>query len=335
MSRLNLALAALSVLSLGCASGEVNEALRRRVRADYMGTRSFGAGSLSMLLPPRVDTYELGPEDVLEVGVLDLVEIGQTSYQTIQIDLEGRISLPLIGPVPAAGQTPTQLRKTITEVLGARFLQDPQVSINIKEYKSKRIGVLGAVALPGVVYLRSNTTTVVEALALAGGGVERTGRTATLVRAARAGDELPITIEVDLEDLAAGDTSQNFTIHAGDVLYVAPATKFYVTGYVQKPGEFTMARTMTATEAIAAAGGLVVPDASPDLTVIRRYGQPPIEVDLTLVAQGVIEDPILEPADVVEVRQGFWWGLGLNFFRFIKGGIGFGYNLAQGIPPVF
>ena len=332
IARIGSALLA-SLLIVGCASGDVNESLRRRSQLQYSSSRAFSAGTLSMLLPPRLDSYTIGPEDVLEVSVMNLLELGKSHSETVWVDLEGRVSLPLVGPLPAAGRTPTELRREITERLGA-FLNTPQVAIHVKEYRSKRVGVLGAVNQPGVVYLRTNTTTVVEALALGGGANERVGRHAVLARTARGG-ELPLTIEVDLEALGGGDLSQNFTIYPGDVLHVAPAERFYVSGYVLKPGEYPLARTITASEAIAAAGGLVSPDASPDITVIRRFGEPPIEIDLTMVAQGLAEDPILQPADVLEVRQGFWWGLGLGLYRFVKGGIGFGYNLASGIPPLF
>lgn len=321
-------------LVTGCASEAVNEGLRRRSQSQFTGTRAFASGALSLLLPPQVGSYSIGPEDILEVGILDLKVLGQTEILPVQVDLEGRVTIPLVGPLEAAGKTTAELRQAISERLSKSFVHTPQVSVNMKEYRSKRIGVLGALNQPGVVYLRNNRTTVVEALALAGSVNERAGPRALIARPARAG-ELPISIEVDLEALGAGDTSQNFAIYPGDVLYIAPAQKYYVSGYVQRPGEFLLTRTVTASEAIAAAGGLVVPDASPDLAVIRRYGEPPIELDLTLVAQGLAEDPILEPADVVEVRQGFWWGLGLNFYRFVKGGIGFGYNLASGIPPIF
>lgn len=321
-----------ALLACGCSSYDVNETLYRRTRAGY--TRSLAAGALSMLERPRIDSYEIGPEDVLQVSILDLKQIGETEVLEVQVDLEGRVGLPLIGRVDADGKTSRQLREVVTERFGATFLQNPEVSINVKEYRSKRVAVLGAVTTPGVVTLRANSTTVVEAIALAGGVTEKAGRRALLVRGA-SGDNVAVAIEVDLESLANGDVSQNFPMSPGDVLNISAAERYYVTGFVIKPGEYPMGKTVTATEAIAAAGGLVTPDASPDLTVIRRFGQPAIAVDLSLVAAGVIEDPVLEPSDILEIRQGFWWGLALGFYRFVKNGIGFGYNLAAGIPPAF
>lgn len=287
-----------------------------------------------MLELSRTDSYAIGPEDILSVAVLDLKAIGETEVLDIQVDLEGQIGMPLIGRVMAAGRTSGQLREEVTRRLSERFLQTPEVSINVKEYRSKRIAVLGAVSTPGVITLRGNETSVVEAIALAGGVTDKAGRRALLVRAATA-TMVSLAIEVDLEDLVDGDVTQNFTVSPGDVLNINPADRFFVTGLVSKPGEFALTRTMTATEAIAAAGGLLTPDASPDLTVIRRFGQPPIAVDLTLVARGVEEDPILQPSDILEVRQGFWWGLALGFYRFVKNGVGFGYNLAAGLPTIF
>lgn len=320
--------------SAGCASGDVvNEALWRRPSRPLGSSGAMATGSLALLEPPRVEAYVLGPQDVLTIEVLDLRTVGEFYTQSSEIDLDGCVTLPLIGRLQAAGVTPGKLREKLIRALGDNYLHDPQVAVTVREFRSKRVGVLGAVLRPGVVVLQRNATTVLEAVALAGGLIENSGRRAVLVR--KGSETIPPAVhEVDVEALSAGDTTQNFTVFPGDVLQVMPADRYFVSGFVTTPGEYKLGRTTTLLEAIAIAGGLITPDASPDMVRIRRADQPPVEVDLTLVAEGQAPDLLIEPGDIIEVRQGFWRGVGLGLFRFIKNGIGFGYNLATLVPPI-
>lgn len=83
------------------------------------------------------------------------------------VRLDGAISLQLVGEVQAAGKTPLQLQKEITAKLHA-YISDPEVTVIVQQMMSKRFNVLGEVTKPGS-YLLTNSTTVLDAIALAGG----------------------------------------------------------------------------------------------------------------------------------------------------------------------
>jgi polysaccharide biosynthesis/export protein len=107
--------------------------------------------------------YLIGPEDVLSINVWKEPEISRT----IPVRLDGRISLPLAGEVQAAGRTPLQLEQEITAKL-KNYISDPEVSVMVQQIRSKRFNVLGQVVRPGS-YLLTNSTTVLDAIAMAGG----------------------------------------------------------------------------------------------------------------------------------------------------------------------
>jgi polysaccharide export outer membrane protein len=109
------------------------------------------------------DDYIIGPEDVLSINVWKEPEISRS----VPVRLDGAISLPLVGEVQAGGRTPLQLEKEIAKKL-QNYISEPEVAVMVQEMKSKRFNVLGQVNRPGS-YLLANSTTVLDAIALAGG----------------------------------------------------------------------------------------------------------------------------------------------------------------------
>jgi polysaccharide biosynthesis/export protein len=109
------------------------------------------------------DSYLIGPEDVLSVNVWKEPDISRT----IPVRLDGRISLPLAGEIQAAGRTPHQLEEEITAKL-KNYISEPEVAVMVQQIRSKRFNVLGQVVRPGS-YLLTNSTTVLDAIAMAGG----------------------------------------------------------------------------------------------------------------------------------------------------------------------
>ncbi len=109
--------------------------------------------------------YTLRPSDVIRVSVFR--EEG-LSFDELPINAEGQISFPLIGSVAVAGQTPSQLEAAMEERLGATFLRDPDVTVNVVEYASHRVTVEGQVRTPGI-YQFEPGTRLSGAIALAAG----------------------------------------------------------------------------------------------------------------------------------------------------------------------
>ena len=123
----------------------------------------------------RAATYLLRPSDKISVNVFREPDF---SLASVQIGVEGNISIPLIGSIPAAGMTAATLEQDITQRLARLGLKSPSVSVNIAEYASHLVTVEGAVKNPGV-YTFQPGARLSSAIALAA-GPERTARTSQL-----------------------------------------------------------------------------------------------------------------------------------------------------------
>lgn len=111
-----------------------------------------------------VSDYRIGPMDVIEIAVYQLEELNRTA----RVNSKGMISLPLLGPIRAAGKTVPELEAEITKMLADDYLQEPQVTLYVREFTSQRITVEGAVKTPGI-YPLSGRTSLLQAIVIAGG----------------------------------------------------------------------------------------------------------------------------------------------------------------------
>lgn len=131
-----------------------------------------GAAGPSVLPPPDGavairpgdSDYRIGPQDVLDINVFQVTELSKT----VQVDTGGKILLPLVGQVTAAGRTPGQLSEDLKTALSKSYMRDPQVVVSVKEASSQKITVDGAVLQPGM-YALQGPTTLMQAVALARG----------------------------------------------------------------------------------------------------------------------------------------------------------------------
>lgn len=112
---------------------------------------------------PANSGYIIGPEDILAINVWKEPDISRS----VPVRSDGAISLPLVGEVQAGGKTTVELEQEITAKLRT-YISEPVVAVMVEEMRSKRFNVLGQVAKPGSYLLTSNTT-VLDAIALAGG----------------------------------------------------------------------------------------------------------------------------------------------------------------------
>lgn len=111
-----------------------------------------------------VSEYRIGPQDLLEVNVFQVAELNRT----VRVNTSGDISLPLIGVMKAGGRTVQELEADIAKSLDAKFLQNPQVTVFVKEFTSQRVTLEGAVKTPGI-YPLTGKTTLLQAIAMAQG----------------------------------------------------------------------------------------------------------------------------------------------------------------------
>ena len=112
---------------------------------------------------PHVDTYVIGDEDLLVINVWKEPEVSRT----VPVRSDGRISLPLIGEIQAAGRTPLQLEKDIAAKLQT-YITNPDVTVIVQQINSQKFNILGRVLKPGS-YPLTGSTTVLDAIAAAGG----------------------------------------------------------------------------------------------------------------------------------------------------------------------
>ncbi|MGA7256347.1 MAG: polysaccharide biosynthesis/export family protein [Terracidiphilus sp.] len=112
---------------------------------------------------PNAPGYIIGNEDVLAINVWK----EQDLTRSIPVRSDGKISLPLVGEIPAAGRTPLQLELEITDRLRS-YMTDPVVTVMVEQINSKKFNILGQVMKPGS-YSVTAATNVVDAIALAGG----------------------------------------------------------------------------------------------------------------------------------------------------------------------
>jgi len=111
-----------------------------------------------------MDAYRIGPADYLEVAVFKVPDLSKT----LLVADTGTINLPVAGEVPVAGLTPREAEQKLTKVLGDKYLQNPQVTVHVKEYNSQRVVIDGAVKNPGVHPFRGRMT-LLQLVATAGG----------------------------------------------------------------------------------------------------------------------------------------------------------------------
>lgn len=108
--------------------------------------------------------YHIGAQDLLEISVFGVDSLNRA----VRVNSNGQISLPLIGGVQAGGRTIPELEREIGEKLKQSYLQNPQVSVFVKEFTSQRITMEGSVNKPGI-YPITGKTSLLQAVAIAGG----------------------------------------------------------------------------------------------------------------------------------------------------------------------
>lgn len=121
------------------------------------------AGNANTSYQVNPSEYVIGVDDVLAINVWKETEISRV----VQVRPDGKISLPLVGEIQAAGQQPLQLQQQIADKLKS-YISDPEVTVIVQEVHSKKFNVIGEVQRPGT-YALSNSSTVLDAIALAGG----------------------------------------------------------------------------------------------------------------------------------------------------------------------
>lgn len=282
--------------------------------------------------------YRIGPEDLLDITVFEDDKLNKT----VRVSSQGNVTLPLIGTLRVKGLTANELEKEIRELLGEKYLQNPNVSVFIREYRNQRIAVMGAVEKPGVFDITGQRT-VLDMLGMAGGLKDDAGQMLFLIRSRippERGSEgpagaLPETLVIDLEALLiGGDLGLNLPVAHGDVLNIPISGKIFVGGEVVKPGGFLLkGKRMTVNQAIAMAEGLKLTAEGGKAAIFRYSGKDGpremIPVDLYAIQKGNAEDLILKENDIVIVPKSGVKTFLIELRDTVRGVFGLGFSLGS------
>lgn len=157
--------------------------------------------------------YRIGGQDLLNVSVFGVAELSKD----VRVNARGQISLPLIGTILAGGQTVQELEADLSRRYSATYLQNPQVSVFVKEFASQRVTMEGAIGKPGI-YPITGKLTLLQAIAMAGGVNDRIADLSGIV-VMRQVDGKRMAAAYDLRQLRRGSV-EDPQIYGDDIIVV-------------------------------------------------------------------------------------------------------------------
>lgn len=137
------------------------------------------------------DDYRIGPQDLIEIQVYGVDQL----RREVRVNSRGVVSLPLIGAVTLGGMTAQEAEEFLTAKYEKDYLQNPQISLFIREFTSQRITLDGAVMRPGVYPIKGQTS-LLQALAIAGGGAQMADLSEVMLFRGEAGAKKSLVYDV-------------------------------------------------------------------------------------------------------------------------------------------
>lgn len=308
-------------------NGQILSHIESSQEISEVNSRLISQGGLSPATPAD---FLIGPADLLEIRVFESDKL----TTSVRVSSRGQVTLPLLGSVSVDGLTAREAEEKIERLLKeGGYINNPHVSVFVKENRSKLVSVVGYVREPGSYELLGRQT-LIDALAAAKGLKEGAGMTVYITRTQQDGRREAFM--VDLEELLhskAGSVNNdiNVLLNPGDVIYVPEAGSVFVEGAVRKPGSFPIKEGFTTlSQSIAMAGGVATYADSGDVKLIR-YGdngeREILELDLGKIRSGESPDPLVKDRDAIVVgastAKRVLYGLRLNF---LFGLVGVGYD---------
>lgn len=242
----------------------------------------------------------IGPRDVIDVKIVQDEKLN--THATVSD--EGAITMPVVGKIVIGGMTQRQAEQRIQQVLESRVLNKADVTVQLIEFGSKPISVVGAVTHPGNV--GGSNLTLIQAITEAGGLAPGYGKSLYVIRTGMNG--LNEQIAVDINDLMVnGNPDLNLPLSPNDVINVpveVPLT-VYVWGEVTHPGKIELRRTQNPSllQAIAAAGGPT--DRAGKTAKITRTGDKSktMSANWKRIAEGEGKDVPLQDGDTIYIKE--------------------------------
>jgi polysaccharide export outer membrane protein len=243
--------------------------------------------------------YVVGPEDVLTVTVYNEPQLSGH----FRVEKDGEFSYPFLGRVRAGGRTLAELGDVIKARLAEGYLRHPQVTVEVDQFRSQNVFVMGEVRTPGK-YVLSGPATLLDALARAGAPTDAAGPEVLILHPKdpiRGSPTLPDqpdaeVVTINLREIQDGRLSRNVTIRDGDTIFVTKAERFFVVGLVRNAGSYVLERNMTVLQGISTAGGVSERGSIRRLRIVRIVGNKRKEFDAK-------PTDIVQSGDTIVVRQ--------------------------------
>jgi polysaccharide export outer membrane protein len=198
---------------LGFSFGSSQEAQKPASQGASAQKAGASGAEIASQVPVNESEYRIGAQDVLRIDVWKEEQL----TRTVPVRPDGKVTLPLLNDVQAAGLTPIQLAGVIGEGL-KKYINSPQVTVTITEINSRRIYVTGEVARAGAFPLLPNMT-VLQALSSSGGFTQFARTSKIYVLRAEGGKQLKLPFNYK-EVVDGKKQEQNILLQPGDVIVV-------------------------------------------------------------------------------------------------------------------
>jgi polysaccharide export outer membrane protein len=253
---------------------------------------------------PTTDTaYRVGAGDVVRVEAYSYDEISGE----FAVEEQGDITFPLLGRIPVAGLTIFEIAERLETLLEKDYFVDVHLQVEVEEFRSKPVTVLGEVARPGTYYLEGRTS-LHEILAEAGGLKASAGQLVELRRLQEVdGEQRPWVRTFGTSSLLKGEEGRDIILKQGDVISVSAKQRYFITGEVAQPGQYDLTPGMTLMQAMSQAGGQS--KFASHTVEVHRGGNEKKEIftfDVSQIRKGKIPDPAIAAGDVLIVRRRFF-----------------------------
>jgi polysaccharide export outer membrane protein len=241
-------------------------------------------------------SYVIGAQDSIRITVFDETELSGT----YRVESDGMLMFPLVQRVPASGLTLREFQDRLTRQLAAGFIKNPQLRVEIDQYKSQSVFVMGEVRTPMKVTM-TGSMTLLEALAQAGSPTTTASSIVTIIHpqkvntsGAMPDPDAEKDGEKSVVNLADLQAANSFVLRDGDIITVPKAETFYISGNVRNPGSYVLQAGETLEQALAVAGGLTERGTTRGVKANRMINGKPVEVTLRLA-------DIVKPGDTITV----------------------------------
>ena len=242
--------------------------------------------------PQTGEVYVIGPQDSLSIIVTDEADL----TNKYRVDTDGAITMPYLNRVPVAGLTLAEAQVKIAQMLQAGYLRNPQVRVEVDQFKSRRVFVSGEVRTPGYVTMAGTTMTLLEALALAGSPTQNASNDIKVVHPSKPGEKPNEPITVNRKELELGRA--DITLQDGDIVNVPVAQRFFISGFVKNTGYYVLDSGTTVSQAIVLAGGLTDRGSDRRIKVGRLVNGKMVELPADLTDKVLPNDEIKIPSRI-------------------------------------